>query len=116
MKAYIEDIRRLAEIIKDDWILCGLFEGCGVACEAETMVAQTIHAARINFEKHGKSFSFRGDGVFCSSGGGLVNNGKAYRMLLEKEFFVEGEYDDRPVIFPTQKLITFLDGFFANKG
>lgn len=115
--ASVEDVNRLAELIKDNWSLCQLFEGHRRACEAETMVAQTIHAARINAKKHGEPFSFKGDGVHGSSGGGLVDNGTAYAWLVGEEFFVESGHAKlgREVIFPTKKLIDRLDAFLARK-
>lgn len=107
-KAAIDDIRPLAAKIKDNWSLCKFYG----TCEAETMVAQTIQAAVINFQKRGEAFSFRGKGVFACSGGGLFNNGKAYRRLLDDGMFVEDTREGKPVIFPTQKLIDKLQKFF----
>lgn len=115
MKATIEDIRRLAERIENSWSLCELFKGTRRACKAQVMVTQTIHASVINHDKHGETFSFRGDGVFTRGGGGLTDNGYAYRTLLEREYFTEEERGDKTVIFVTQKLVDYLDTFFARK-
>lgn len=112
--ASIEDVSRLAERIDDSWTLCQLFEGHRRACEAETMVAQTIHGARINAKEHGEPFSFKGDGVNSSGGAGLVDNRTAYGWLIGEGFFIEDKRQGRAVIFPTKKLIARLDGFLPN--
>lgn len=112
--ASIDDVDRLAERIPDNWTLCKLFEDHRRACEAETMVAQTIQAARINAKEHGEPFSFKGGGVKTSSGGGLVDNRTAYGWLVREGWFVEDERQGRTVIFPTKKLIAKLDGFLGN--
>jgi hypothetical protein len=114
--ASIEDVNRLAGQIEDNWTLCQLFEDHRRACEAETMVAQTIHAAKINAKEHGKPFSFKGDGVHGSSGGYLIDNGTAYAWLVDEGFFVESGHSvlKREVIFPTRKLIDRLDRFLGN--
>ena len=109
--ASITDIKRLALLIENNWSLCELFDGTRRAAEAEMMVTQTIHACVTNHAKQGRAFSFRGDGVF--SVGGLVDNGTAYGMLVERGYFTEGEHDGRAVIFVTQRLVDFLDKFFA---
>ena len=114
MKATIADIKRLAVLIKDQWSLCELFKGTQRAADAEMMVTQTIHACVANHAKRGEAFSFRGDGGF--SVGGLVDNGTAYGMLVERGYFTEVEYDGRPVIFVTQRLVDHLDAHFAKKG
>ena len=120
VKATIEDINRLAELINDNWSLCQLFEGKRWACEAETMVAQTILAAKINSKKEGEPFSWRGGGVLSSGGNGLVDNGTAYGMLTSEEYFVEEERTNKEgskqvVIFPTKRLVTLLDHHFLGK-
>jgi len=116
VKAKIEDIRRLAKRIEDNWSLCNLFDGTPNAFEAEMMVAQTVHASVTNHEKRGEGFSFRGDGVFGRGGGGLVDNATAYGTLTEQGYFTEGDREGKPVIFITQKLVDYLDAFFAKKG
>lgn len=113
-KASLPDIERLAGRIKDNWSLCQLFEGTRRASEAEMMVAQTIHAAIVNQKKHGEPFSFRGDGVFGGGGGGLVDNATAYGMLLDRAYFVEETRGDKTVIFITQKLLDFIDGYYGS--
>lgn len=113
MKATIDDIQRLASRIKDNWTLCKLFDGTKRAAEAEMMVAQTVHACVANHAKQGEAFSFRGDGVFSSGGNGLVDNGTAYGMLVGRGYFTEGDRGGKVVIFVTQKLVDYLDGFFA---
>lgn len=114
--ASITDIQRLAGRIKNEMYLCGLFSTTPRASEAETMVAQTIRACVTNHAKRGEAFSFRGDGVFSYGGGGLVDNGTAYGMLVERGYFTEGERDEKVVIFITQKLIDHLDAHFAKIG
>lgn len=98
--AKAEDVTRLARSIKDNWTLC---EFLG-KCEAEYMVAETIHAAAKNMTEHGEPFSFRGGGI---------DNNAGYSLLLRRELIVEGKRLGRPVIFPTQKLIDELDRFLA---
>lgn len=115
MKATIKDIRRLADRIKDNWSLCELFAETRRAAEAEMMVAQTFHAAVINQEKQGEPFSFRGDNVLTCHGGGLADNATAYGMLLQRGYFVEEQRPPKTVIFVTQKLVEYLDAFFAKK-
>ena len=78
-------INRLCDKIPDNWALCEFLDNF----EAEMLVAQTLHACQINLEKRGEAFSFRGDGVFSVSGGGLVDNGKAYCRLLDGGYFEE---------------------------
>lgn len=104
----IEDIKPLADKIKNNFSLC---EFLGMA-EAEYMVATTIHACVINNNNHGKPFSFRGN-VFGTSGHGLINNGAAYAMLLEEGLLVEGKRQGKVIIWPTQLLIDKLNKFFA---
>jgi len=114
--ATTEDIVRLAAVIPDNRALCELFDGkCRCAAEAEMMVAQTIHAAKLNAEKHDEPFSFEGYGIRSRSGDGLVDNDTAYSWLLDKGYFVNNQRQGRTVIFPTAKLVTVLDGFLAGK-
>ncbi len=117
MKAKIEDIRRLFGLVKEHGGLWELFAGTPRALEAETMVCQTLLASVTNNDKRGEPFSFRGDGVFTRSGGGLTDNATAYAMLCERGYFVEGEYGvtQRPVIFITQALLDLLDRYFSAK-
>lgn len=111
--AKYEDIERLAAQIKDNWSLCQLFEGTHAAFEAEMMVAQTFHAVPLNMAEHGKPFSFKGDRVHSRDGNGLVDNGSAYAMLLERGYFVEDEHTGRPTIVITDRLVKLIDGHFA---
>lgn len=114
--AKIEDIRRLAGLAKDHGGLCGLFAGTSRACEAETMVEQTLHACVVNYDREGEPFSFRGDGVLATGGAGLVDNATAYKMLCERGYFVEGRRGDiLPVIFVAQALVDLLDRHFSAK-
>ncbi len=113
--ATVKDVNRLAEVIEDDWSLCKLFDGRKRAKEAEVMVAQTIHAARMNASTDGEPFSYKGKGLNNCSGGGIVDNATAYAMLINEEFLVENERKNKTVIFPTQKLIELLDEFFLMK-
>ena len=116
MYATTEDVNRLAAVIKDDWTLCELFDGLPRAKEAEYMVAETIRAARINAEKHGKPFSFVGAGVQAVHGSGLLDNRTAFGWLVDDGFFALDKHEGREVIFPTKKLIKCLDAFFARQG
>lgn len=109
-KAKIEDIQELAEKIGTP---CNLFPGERNACEAETMIGQTLHACIVTHKKYGEAFSWRGAGVFTSGHGGLVNNGTAYGMLLERGYFLEEERGDRTIIIMTQKLVDLLKGYLA---
>lgn len=115
MKADIQSIKRIALKVKDNWSLCNFANNC----EQEVMVAQTLHAAIINHDKLGEAFSFRGNGVFSTSGNGLVDNKTAYGKLLQKDFFREEERviegEKKVVIFPTVTLIQALDDYFAEK-
>lgn len=101
------DIRQLAVLIKDNWTLCEFLGNS----EMEYMVAETIHAARLNLAEHGEPFSFRGDNVFSNYGNGLVNNANAYQRLLDDGLFREERRHGRPVIFPTSKLTDKLKRF-----
>lgn len=112
-KATFADIRRLKNCIKDNWSLCELFDGTPNASEAEYMVAETFHAAVINQENHGEPFSFKSAGVESRSGGGLINNGAAYQMLIDRGYFIEESRDERTVIFMTQRLIDLVGGLLA---
>jgi hypothetical protein len=114
-RATIEQIERLLPQIPDNWALCELFRDHRRASEAEMMVAQTIHAAKLNFDEHGKPFSFRGDGVFGRGGGGLVDNGTAYSWLVGEGWFEEDTHDGKPVIYMTEKLIERLDAHCAKE-
>lgn len=114
-KATIEDIRKLAKKIPDPRTLMQLFEGTPRASEAEWMVCQTLHACILNHKEHGEAFSIREDSVFGQSGAGLVDNGTAYRKLLERKFFVEEKRGDKTVIIMTQKLVDVLKGHLARK-
>ena len=100
----------LADKIRDHWTLCNLCEGLGRAAEMETMIAQTMHVCRKNMKADKGCFSVRGDGVFSS--GGCVDNAGAYNNLIIKEFIVEEEVGDVARIYPTLKLIAFLEEFF----
>lgn len=110
---FTADVLLLADQIKDNWSLC---EFLGKT-EKEYMVAETIHAARINLQKRGEPFSIRGNNVFAVGGGGLIDNGGAYRALLDDGYFIEEKrvIDNKKatVIFPTRKLLNALKGFFA---
>lgn len=113
--ATIEDLRRLAKKVPDNWHLCELFNGTRCATEAEVMVAQTIQACVHNYDEYNTPFSFRGDGVFSYGGGGLVNNGSAYHMLLNREYFVERQRKERVIILVTKNLVDLLDVYFKEK-
>lgn len=114
-KAKIEDIQDLATKIPDNCALRQLFEGTPRACEAETMVVQTLHACVLNHKKHGIAFSWRGDGVRMPKQRCGTDNGTAYGMLLNREYFVEEGRDNKVIIIMTQKLVDLLRGHLAKK-
>lgn len=114
-KAKVEDIIDLASKIPDNWALCQLFEGTPRACEAETMVAQTLHACVLNHKKHGTAFSWRGDGVQTPRQKCGTDNATAYGMLLNRKYFVEEGRDNKVIIIMTQKLVDLLRGHLAKK-
>ncbi len=112
-KARIEDIQDLAERIPDNWALCELFKGTRRASEAEYMVAGTVHACVLNHKKHGTPFSWVDPSVHSRAGNGLQDNETAYRMLVDKDYFVEEERDGKPILRMTQKLVDLLKGHLA---
>lgn len=114
-RAKIADLERLKESIPDNWALCGLFKGTGAACEAEMMVAQTLHAAVANQREEGKPFSYKGPGVERTMQKCGTDNYTAYHMLLDEGYFVEDEHRGIPAIFMTQKLVDRLDGHLKTK-
>ncbi len=113
--AKFEDIEWLRKQVPDNWALCQLFEGTRCACEAETMVAQTIHAATRNQRDHGEPYSVKGKGLARGRQRCGTDNATAYHMLLNEGYFVEDPRKDETVIFMTQKLIDLLRGHFAGK-
>lgn len=107
----IERILPLTEKIKDNWSLCEFFADMGSrASEKEYMVAETIHACKINHAQHGECFSFKGK--LQNSGNGLVDNTTAYGWLVGNGYFKEETRESRPVIIPTPKLLDRLEWFF----
>lgn len=114
IKTINESILALAERIKDNWTLCNFAENMGSrACEKEVMIAQTIHACRINLKAHGKAFSFDECDRGCHNGG-LVDNGTAISYLFRKGYFKAGKFQGKPTIIPTPKLLAALEDFFEN--
>ena len=109
--ASIVDIKRHADQIKDNWSLCNFWGNC----EAEVMIAQTIHACVLNHAEHGEAFSFKGGNVNSIHNGGLVNNHRAYHQLIDQGMFIEDEFKSRTVIRPTHSLIQRLDEYFSRK-
>jgi hypothetical protein len=109
------DVLDLAARIKDNWTLCQLFEGKRRASEAEYMVATTVHACKINLEKHGEAFSWVDPSVHSSGGGGIVDNGTAYAMLVNEGYYLEDERDGKPILRMSQKLVDVLRGHLARK-
>jgi len=105
--ATIKDIRRLVPKIKDSFSLCN-FLG---KTEKEVLVAQTIHACKINHKKRGICFSF--DGVEGQST--LCQNISSLEALIEDGLFVRGKFKSKPVLYPTKLLVLMLDAFFAKK-
>lgn len=112
---FTTDIKELAAKIKDNWTLCN-FLG---KSEKEYMVAETIHAARLNLQSYGEAFSIKGnirDGRY-----GLFENRSSYASLVEDGLFREEErnlpeHGVVTVIFPTPLLIEKLRQFFKQKG
>ena len=100
-----QDVLRLADSIKDDWTLAMFMAAHKRAKEAEVMIAQTIHACRINHGNGQGLFSFKGSGLNTFSGCGLVDNPTAYATLLRLEYFVEDTHKDCDIIRPTQFLV-----------
>lgn len=104
--ANIENIKRLVLQIPDSWTLCGFLP----MHEANDIVAQTLHACVLNFNKRGEAFSFLGKGMGYSPTS-ICNYGGAYNDLLEREYLVEEKRENRTVMIPTQTLIEALDRF-----
>lgn len=99
-------------MIKDDWTLAGMFP----KHEQNDLVAQTIHACKINAENHGEPFSFLAmDSCWGIQGGGIANYGGSLHMLIEDGTFVEDKWDDKPILRVTQKLIDRLKAFLKVK-
>jgi hypothetical protein len=109
--AEIEDVLKMKDQIKDNWSLANFYGNC----ESELMVAQTIHACCLNYEQHGQVFSFKSPNVNAIHNGGLVDNFRGYKMLVDDGMFIEGTFEDRPVIYPTQALIDQLSIYFDKK-
>ncbi len=106
--AKIEDIQQLAAVIKDDWTLAGMFPHH----EQNDLVAQTIHACRINFENHGEPFSFVAeDSCWGIQGGGIANYGGSLHSLISDEYFIEDKWEGKPILRVTQKLVDRLKRF-----
>jgi hypothetical protein len=104
-KVKIEDIKKLAKLIKCNFSLCE-FMG---QTEKEVLVAQTIHACVKNYKKYNKIFSFLGN----LKESAMFQNSSAYKWLVENDYFKEGVYENKKVIYPTQKLIHELNNFFG---
>jgi hypothetical protein len=110
----IERILPLAEKVKDNWSLCEFFADMGNrASEKEYMVAETIHACKINYAQHGECFSFKGK--LQNGGNGLVDNTTAYGWLVSNNYFAEEKHNQRTVIIPTPKLLDRLEWFFSKE-
>lgn len=75
--------------IRDNWSLCN-FTG---DCESEMMMAQTLHAGKLNLKDQGSPFSFRGNG--CLNGytaiGGGQDNARGYSKLIQLRYIQEVE-------------------------
>jgi hypothetical protein len=113
MKATVADVTRLKAQI-DKRSLCHLFPNRRRGAETEAMVAQTISAAVINANGDpGEPLSWRGKGVFSSSGNGIVDNATAYGMLVSQGYFIEEQRQNQTAIFPSKKLVQHLDNYFA---
>jgi len=106
-RATIKNIERFVPLIKDSFSLCH-FLG---KTEKEVLVAQTIHACKLNYEQGRGCFSFLGD----LHDGPHAENTQSYQQLKDDGLFIEGTYDGKPVIFPSLALILKLDAFFASR-
>jgi len=98
-----ERILAIAEKVKTNWDLMD-FMG---SCEKETLTAQTIQACKTNLRDHGEAFSFHavgGDDVRMG-----VRNGSQYCEMVRNGYFVEGEFQGRVTIIPTEKLLDRLE-------
>lgn len=106
-----KDILRLVNAIENDWTLAMFMSKHKRAKEAEVMIAQTLHACKLNLSKGRGLFSFKGDGLQQRSGWGLIDNPTAYATLLRIGYFIEDVYEGRSIIRPTQTLVDALDSF-----
>jgi hypothetical protein len=109
--AEITDVLKMSSLIKDNWSLSNFWGNC----EAEMMVAQTIHACCLNYKEHGQIFSFKGANVNSIHNGGLINNARGYNQLVDGGMFIEGTFNEKPVIYPTQALLDKLLDYFTKK-
>lgn len=105
--ATIEDIKRIAPKIKDSSSLCG-FLG---KTEKEYMVAETIHACKLNHKNHGQCFSF--DKVKYETR--LAQNLSSLDALIEDGLLVQGKFKGKKTLIPTKLLIGMLDAYFAKE-
>lgn len=131
MKAELsgESVDALHSQVPDNFALCEFLGNT----EAEVLVSDTVRACATNLKAHGEAFSFRGNGVFEVHGGGLINNGRAYRRLLEDGFFIEAKRpastfktlpkDIRPdddgnvvLIYMSRTLVEKLERFLEKQG
>jgi hypothetical protein len=111
MAETIDRLRALKAKIKDCWSLCGFMQ----KFERDCLVFETIHASVNNFDKYGVAFSFRGNSVFAFYGNGLIDNASAYDYLVREGHFIESQRREKPIIIPSEKLLTALEEFFAKK-
>jgi len=109
--ADISDLRRLRKRVPDNWALC---EFLG-SCEAEMIIAQTIHAACRNYDQCAEAYSIRGPACLSVFGGGLIDNATAYHRLIEGGLLIEARRGGNVVLFPTKKLVERLDCFLSNR-
>ncbi len=108
-QASIEDVQRIAGQLADEWALCNFLD----KCEAEVIIFRTIRASVNNADTYGQPFSFQGGGLRSSSGCGLVENGVGLKLTLDRGLLIEGEYEGRPTLIPTVRLIKQLDGHLS---
>ncbi len=108
-KAKVEDIKRLAKRAKQSRLM-SLFEQTEEAAEAEAMVSQTLQASVAHHKEHGVAFSWLGDRVSKQ-----YANRTAYSMLRERGYFVEEKRERKKIVIVTQKLVEYLDKYFARK-
>ena len=110
-KAKIEDIKRLAKKIKDNWSLCQFAQDTGTGCEIEYLIAETVHACVLNHKEHGEPFSFNKIKYSTS----LCNNFSAFDWLVENGLFIDTKRKGKRIIVLTQHCIDRLDEFFNKK-
>lgn len=107
----IEQLRAFKEQIVKSNGIWNLFEGVTQAFEKEYLLAKTVCACVVNYEKHGTAFSIKGN----------VNNShensQSYQWLCEHGYFEEAvrlvDGENKTVIFLTSAAVTKLAQHYA---